>query len=601
MRYPSGPSTALVPVVVAALLLIAPSGIVAAPQSTSPADSSDLVKEAHKRQQDYERFRQSRIPVEQERSGGRCDQRIGRICIWFGGADEEVFPVEPPETERARRGLIAILLETAEQIHDPWVTGQLVHYLVEQRDFGFAERVATECGIAAQWWCSALLGYGMHVRGDFVQAEAAFRKALASMPADERERWMAPRYIFTDDGEKEFDRADPDEQNRQWELFWRLSDPLFLLEGNDRLTDHLARLVQAKNYEDAAHPQAMDWDDDLAETLIRYGRTIGWSRTHSPGANMRGGTFQLQDTRRVVGHHHPQSRGYLFPEEFLQSPSDIPPESWITAPRAARTWYAAPYAPDFRGLETQIGRFRRDEEMLVIGAYRPALAAPEGSGLEAPTSTWDPYGDIRGPVEAALFLAPEDGGALIEVRGSDPEGSFTLRAPSGRYVSSLEVLDREGKRAWRARQGVRQLPLTRGLVAVSDLLILKEGAPLPESLDEAIPYVRPGVRVQNDERFVVVWEVYGLQVREPVQVTIGFTRGRPGFLARIGEFLGVIEPEQPVEVTFGDAGPDQVQSMFRAMVLELPDVDPGEYTLHLRMDLPGREPAISSRPIVIEG
>ena len=204
-------------------------------------------------------------------------------------------------------------------------------------------------------------------------------------------------------------------------------------------------------------------------------------------------------------------------------------------------------------------------------------------------------------MEAALFLAPEDGEALIEVRGSDPEGSFTLRAPSGRYVSSLEVLDREGKRAWRARQGVRQLPLTRGLVAVSDLLILKEGAPLPGSLDEAIPYVRPGVRVQSDERFVVVWEVYGLQVREPVQVTIGFTRGRPGFLARIGEFLGVIEPDQPVEVTFGDAGPDQVQSMFRAMVLELPDVDPGEYTLHLRMDLPGREPAISSRPIVIEG
>ncbi len=248
MRYPSGPSTALVSSVVAALLLITPAGILAQSQSTAPADSSELVKEAHKRQSDYERFRQSRIPVEQERSGGSCDQRIGRICIWFGGEGEEVFPVEPPETERARRGLIAILLETAEQIKDPWVTGQLVHYLVEQRDFPYAERVATECGIAAEWWCSALLGYVMHVRGDFVQSEVAFREALASMPEGERERWMAPRYIFTEDGEKEFDRADPDEQNRQWELFWRLSDPLFLLEGNDRLTDHLARLVEAKNH-----------------------------------------------------------------------------------------------------------------------------------------------------------------------------------------------------------------------------------------------------------------------------------------------------------------------------------------------------------------
>ena len=37
------------------------------------------------------------------------------------------------------------------------------------------------------------------------------------------------------------------------------------------------------------------------------------------------------------------------------------------------------------------------------------------------------------------------------------------------------------------------------------------------------------------------------------------------------------------------------------MTLELPDIEPGEYTLHLRLDLPGREPAITSRPIFVEG
>jgi hypothetical protein len=588
MRYSSSLSTAFLPAVVAiaaGLLPMAPAGVSA---QSEPPDSSDLVKAVRNRQTDFELFRQSRIPVDAERTGGGCDQRIGRICIWFGGEGELDFPPERPEVALARNELVQLLSRTAEQIADPWVTGQLVHYLVESGSSAQAEQVVSECRLAETWWCSALRGYVLHVRGDFIEAEAAFREAVASMPEKEREEWVTLRYSFTGDGAKEFDRADPEDQEGQWELFWRLSDPLFLLEGNDRFTDQFARWVEARNHEDAEHPQGMFWEEDLEETLIRYGRIQGWSRTHNPGAAMRGGRrSMLQDTRRIVGHHHPKSRGYLFPEDFLESPSDIRPESWITAPREARTWYAPPYAPDFRGLETQVGRFRRGEEMLVVGAYRPASVS---SGTVA----------TEGPLQAALFLIPEDGGAVSEVRGSDAEGTFTLRAAPGRYVSSLEVLDAEGKRAWRARQGVKQVPMVRGLVAVSDLLILREGAAFPASLDEAIPDVRRGVRIRKGERFTVVWEVYGLQVQDPAQVTLGFTEGRPGFLERVGDFLGMLEPDQPVEVTFADAGSDGVQSAFRAVALELPDLEPGEYTLHLRLDLPGREPSITSRPIVVD-
>lgn len=577
MRYPSRPFTAAASVVFAAaagLLLLAPSGA-----------SAQSVKDARARQRDFEVFRQSRIPVEPERSGGECDQRIGRICIWFGGDEEAEFPPERTEVGLARRELIQLLAQVGEQTDDAWVVGQLVNYLVEDGRAGLAEQVARGCGIEEEWWCAALLGYVLHVRGEYVEAEAAFREAAVSLPKDLREKWMMPRYIFSRNDERDFKRADAEVRERQWELFWRLSDPLFLVEGNDRLTDHFARWVEARNYEDAENPQ-MFWEDDMEETLIRYGRIVGWSRTHSPTSVMGGRRgFNLQDTRRIVGHHHPRSRGYLFPETFLASPSEIPPESWITAPREARTWYAPPYAPDFDGLETQVGRFRRGEEMFVVGAYRPAPDAQASNGA----------------VESALFLVPEDGGAAIDVRGAEAEGTFTLRAPPGRYVSSLEVFDADAKRAWRARQGVRQVPLVPGLVAVSDLLVLTEGAPFPTSLDEAIPHVRRGVRVRGDERFTVVWEVYGLGVQDPALVTVGFTQGRPAFLERVGEFLGLIETERPVEITFEDTGSDGVQSAFRALAIELPDLEPGEYTLHLRLDLPGREPAITSRPILVEG
>ena len=261
--------------------------------------------------------------------------------------------------------------------------------------------------------------------------------------------------------------------------------------------------------------------------------------------------------------------------------------------------------------------------MLVVGAYRPSppeldpfasrapsrvtqerrpnpFASRSGFGQpDPPPSAPEAPTGVEGPVRAAFFLMPESGGDVFSAEGTEQEGVFTLRAPTGRYVSSIEVFEAEAERAWRARQGVNQQPLIRGLVAVSDLMILREGASLPVDLDEAVPLARPNVRVRADERFTVAWEVYGLEVDQALQVTLGFTEGRPGFLSRVGEFLGIVEPEEPVEITFEDAGSGEVQTLFRAVALQLPDLEPGEYTLHLRLDLPGREPSINSRPIIV--
>jgi hypothetical protein len=237
--------------------------------------------------------------------------------------------------------------------------------------------------------------------------------------------------------------------------------------------------------------------------------------------------------------------------------------------------------------------------MLVVGAYRPTFADERFDGRVV--SAFGPGGRIEGTPYAALFLVPEDGSEPLLVQGRESEGVLSIRAEPGRYVSGLEVVDLDGRQAWRARQGVVQLPLVPGLVDVSDLMLLEADAPLPETLDDALPHLRPGVRVSPGERFPVVWEVYGLRIQEPVTVTIGFSRGRPGFLSRVGEFLGVIEPEVDVDITFEETGPDSVQAVFRAVELVLPDLDPGEYTLHLRLDLEGRTPVVKSRPIIVEG
>jgi len=571
-------------------------GLFLAPTATaaqlSAADSTEALKEMRELQRDFEEYRESRTRIQSGTRDGRCDERIGRICIWFGGDDEEA-PPELQEVRIARARMISSMVDTFGLIKDRWILGQIVHYLVENQAVEEAQRFATTCGIVEAWWCAALRGYVLHVWTKYVDSEAAFREALAEMPLDVYEEWTSFRYILTPSGRDRFEKISPADREREWELFWRLSDPLFLMEGNDRLTDHFARLVIAENRREAADPLAIEWGEDLEETLVRYGRNTGYSRDHDPQAMFRTGPL---DTRRMVGHHHPFSRGYLFPEDFLEAPSEIPAETWITAPREARTWYAPPYAPDIRPLETQLGRFRRDDAMLVVGAYRPLV--PSEKDEDEMVDAWEP-GDEATPY-AALFLVPETGEAPIFVRGSDPEGVLTLEAPPGRYVSGMEVVNLDIRRAWRARQGIQQLPLSPGAVDASDLMILAEGAPLPETLEEGLEHVRPGFRLRRGERFPVMWEMYGLRVEEPVRITIGFSRGRPGFLERVGTFMGVIEPEEDIDVTFEDAGPDAIQTVFRSIELTMPALAPGEYTLHLRIELPGRTPLVKSRPIVVQ-
>ena len=130
-------------------------------------------------------------------------------------------------------------------------------------------------------------------------------------------------------------------------------------------------------------------------------------------------------------------------------------------------------------------------------------------------------------------------------------------------------------------------------------MLFRSGVPLPETLDEAIPHMRPGIRLRAGERVPVVWEMYGLGLQEPVQVTLGFSEGRPEFMGDPEDFIEELEASETIDVTFEDRGPDVVQAVFRSVELELPDLEPGEYTLHLRLELAGRTPLITSRPIVV--
>jgi hypothetical protein len=101
------------------------------------------------------------------------------------------------------------------------------------------------------------------------------------------------------------------------------------------------------------------------------------------------------------------------------------------------------------------------------------------------------------------------------------------------------------------------------------------------------------------EAFKVAWEIYGLAIGESASVRIGVDQGGQGFLRRLGAFLRVLEPDSPVVMTYEDAGPDVLGTVFRSVQLNLPDLEPGEYVLTVEIELAGREPMVVASPILI--
>ena len=134
---------------------------------------------------------------------------------------------------------------------------------------------------------------------------------------------------------------------------------------------------------------------------------------------------------------------------------------------------------------------------------------------------------------------------------------------------------------------------------MSDLLVLRSRPDLPESLDEAVPHALPSLRIQAGDAIQVAWEVYGLRIGETAEVRIGVNEVTVGILSVVGQFLRMIQPDNPVAMSWEEAGPDVLGTVFRAIDLKMPDIEPGEYELAVEVEPSGREPMRVTRRITI--
>lgn len=520
----------------------------------------------------FQQLRRQHLPWTWHGGGGSCDERVGRFCLTYGDDDRDP-PPDPEPVLEGRDSLVSVLATVSARIPgDGWLWGQRTRYLVEAERAGEAASALEGC-VAERWWCAALTGYALHADGRYAEAEVAFEEALAAMPERQRDRWTDIRGLLPPGEARAYGRLPPGERERWRERFWWLSDPLWLVPGNERLTEHYARHTIAGTVGRSEPNSGFAWGDDLEELVLRYGWFSSWERVRPSARGLR--------PTEVVSHFPPYSSSFRPPLRAVEDPPAVREEDWRLDDERARSTYAPGYAREFEPLPHQVAVFRRGDSAVVVGAYDLDVTRL-ADGAEA---------------EAAL-LAAADAGMPVhrEVRRSGAvTGALRLRLPARPVVASLEARVHGESRALRARTGLPLAPLTPGERALSDLLLLRAVDPLPDSLSAAIRAARGSARVRPGERFAVYWEMYNLG-EEELRIAVAMER-EPGWLRRAGERLGLVGREIPVRVRWSEGADRGVAA--RSLALQLPRVAPGRYSLIVTVDGPAMEPLEARRMLEV--
>jgi len=560
---------------VSLLLVIAGAGPLRAP------DSVAVLKSAKRAQAEYETTRRYSLPERPGGWSGVCGERIGRVCYWYDGGDDDEAkaPEEPSRIREARTRLLAALDDAAATLPgDEWIVGQRVRYLLEDRQPPVAARVAEQCRAVA-WWCEALGGLVRHVSGDFVGADRVFAAALAAMPEDERCQWSDISSLLEGELAERYGRLDCTGRAAFAARWWWLAQPLYSLGGNDRRTEHFARRVMIRIQQGRRNPLGLYWDDDLRDVMLRYGWATWWTRDPPTSA-------LVPSEPRVTGHEPSPAFRFAPAARALDDPSSAQPDDWRFEPPGARERYAPAYAKAFTYLEHQRAVFRRGDSCLVVAAYN----------LSADTLF------AEHAVTTALALGADERTLTTSRDSTVAAGPRTLTATARcqPLVFSLEAIAQRERHVTRARYGLAPAPPAHEHAAISDLLLFDPPDSLPMSLDAVVPHARGSTRVPSGHRLGVFWELYGIDpARGAVGVSLTIAPEGTGWLRRAVESVGLATRRRGVRLEWQEV-PQGASLAPRALALDLSGLSPGRYVIEVAVASANGDALTAQREIRVE-
>jgi hypothetical protein len=543
------PHTALVLVLMAA---VAGPFAQAAAQSVAQKDSVRVRRELQRSALEYERSLRRYAPYRPSSSPSQCDEYVGRFCLFYDAGTSPNLPPEPKSVERVReRAISAFTAALALWPGDTLVAAPLVRVLIEGKRAADAVAVARRFAAASHdsIWPPLLLGFALHAQGATGEAYASFAAALSRMRPSEREDWQDVRYLLAPSERPRYRELKGDVRARYEGHLWRLADPLYLTEGNESQSEHMARQVYARILSRA--PVVLgshSWAADLDELTARFG--VPKARTQ----DVTRAAMALEP--QITEHYDPAQLTYVPPELFENDGITIfePGAAWPYDTIRSRSGYAPTTVRRMNVLEHQISRFPQADSLVLRADFR----FPFDTAVKLPAR-----------VELGLFVLDSAyqvvGSArdTITVTTDTASGNIATRLPATGIAYSLEARELDSRLAARARY-LLPLPLLSRPV-LSDLVILsgRDDAP-PRTRQSPAFRPLPSLRIRRNETIAIYVEASGFTpdsdrlVRYRVDLEV-LEQDRPSAVGsavrRLGRALGLRGDDGAPRVTWTEQSP----------------------------------------------
>lgn len=562
-------------------------------------DSSELADRARDVQRRFERARIRHLPWAWGSWGGSCDEIVGRMC-WRHDDPEDDWtkPAEPEELIRERTRLLDSLDAIGEQIPgDRWILAQRVWYRGEADNWAGAIRLTEACQGGEVEWCAALRGLALHESGRYVEAAEAFDQAGAVVEEMEGKARDATRSLYDRKGRSLLDDLERDQEGGDSQsshaatqsllptdsLMWVLADPLYLVEGNDRRTEHEARRVVDRIRVRARNPYSLGWGKDMSELVWRYGWAVAWERVR--GSSSVGGATS------IVGRHPSKGRGFIVSGDILSDPMNASPEQLEPRAERPRTTYRPRYTSVVRPADGQAFAFDRGDSLAFVVALHNSDEGRVSAGADRATEA----------LTGAFGVDLVDG---TVARGQEAvAGRWVVRTAnrpqllSAETLEVAEVLPDSAKEAHRYRRVLGGANRPAGVLSLSDVMVLEAGAEPTTLVEAAAALSRPQVR--GGQSVSVAWEVYGLGFDDAevgYEVSVGRKRG---FLSSVGDWIGVGDGDEGLLIDWTEPQQADPGPLLRSVEVRFPEVDEGTYVLRVAARVAGRAPVVREVEIAV--
>jgi hypothetical protein len=542
-------------------------------------DSAEINDHARDLQANFEMRRRRMLP---RFYLGTIDQSqcliVGRFCEYHPNLKDYKIPDEGRDIVKARNELLRNLERASSLIPgDDWIMGQRVRYMIEAHDSSTVA-VARSCH-ASKWWCHALLGLSLHVRGDFLAADSAYRLALDEMPAPMRCHWLNLSPLLDDDLRGTYHKMTCAQREAADARIWWVSDPLYMMPGNERRTEHYSRVLHTMLQQNSVNTYGSSWGGDLAELILRFGWAEKW--TQEPSRSM------YPDAKpSITGHEREPGYHFFLTQRPPDSLAQIADSSFDIFQTPPREQYAPAYMRGLVRLDAQVARFRRGDSTKVVAAFDVTADTIFGSHKFA----------------AAVIATGDDtaSASITRVDESPTRNVLTVSTAWKEQIIGVELLAKDSAAAARWRAGYAEIPLVPGRISVSDLLFV-DGAPdLPSSLDEAAARAHGGTKFKRRVQVGLFWELYGSSPADSaLPVTLTITPVGESLLRRAFRVLRIAPKAMPLNIRWQENGAAGVMSP-RSVLLDLSAVPSGKYAVKLEVGTPSSGGTSTTRIIEVK-